>query len=850
MRRRLLGVALAGVLGLSGLAVPQAASAAPLVGDIVRVSTSAGGLQADKGTRSDDPYYAVPPNWPALSADGTKVAFSSLATNLSTRDSDEGADVFVKDLTTGAITLASVQEGTGDAPVDYARDERTVGLSADGTKVVFDSRAQGLAGEPEDEEEIDVFVKDLTTGEVQLVSTGKAAGYRPTISADGTKVVYETPRSDGEPGAVVRVKDLVSQKTVTASTNAKGEAPNLPVFAPVLSGDGTKLAFSSAASNLIPGETAQVPGVFVKDLATGKVVRASAPSAQPERPYWLSLSDDGSKVAYVAHSTAGVRGTTSRNSDVYVSDLSAGTFVNASAAADGKRANANSYYLALSGDGSTVAFASAATDVVPGDRNATSDVFVRDLGTGVVSRASVPAGSGESDGRSIFPALSGDGSRVAFTSGASNLVAGDTNGVDDVFVRTVPADDRAEVSAVAGTLSTTVGRASLSSAGAQADAQSSGPPSVSANGRLVAFVSSATNLVPKDTNKVADVFVKDLTTGAVRRVSTTAKGAQLAKASSAPSISADGTRLAFVSAAPVVPGDTNGKADVFVKNLKTGALARVSVTKTGKQAKVGSARPALSGNGQVVAFVSWAKDATLSTHHDASPAVFVKDRRTGGLTALARNAELPAVSADGGTVAFVSDDPPKVAGYTTAAFDVLVRTLKTGKVVGVSKPYRGSKPRGDVFGRPSLSADGRVVAFGSSASNLVEGDTNDEVDVFVRNLDTGAITLASASTGGILSIGGGYDPVLSADGAKVAFLSDGPDLVANDDNFHVDVFVKTLKSGKVALASTSATGAQADRDCLTPALSGNGRKVAFLSPSAALVSGDTNKTSDVFVKAL
>jgi Tol biopolymer transport system component len=260
-------------------------------------------------------------------------------------------------------------------------------------------------------------------------------------------------------------------------------------------------------------------------------------------------------VAFESHATNLVPGDTNNAHDVFVRDREAGPIERVPLAADGGRANGESYSPSLSADGRFVAFESYATDLVPGDTNGQRDIFVRDRQAGTTERVSLTADGAQAGGNSTSLSLSADGRFVAFVSG-DNLVPGDTNGVTDVFVR----DRQAGVTE----------RVSVGAGGAQAD-EASSLPSLSADGRLVAFVSDAANLVPGDTNGQRDIFVRDRQAGTTERVSLTADGAQAGGAtgsssrSLSPSLSADGRFVTFDSvAANLVPGDTNNAPDVFV----------------------------------------------------------------------------------------------------------------------------------------------------------------------------------------------------------------------------------------------------------------------------------------------
>src|SRR6266550_2391417 len=184
---------------------------------------------------------------------------------------------------------------------------------------------------------------------------------------------------------------------------------------------------------------------------------------------------------------------------------------------------------------------------------------------------------------------------------------------------------------------------------------------------------------------------------------------------------------------------------------------------------------------------------------------------------------------------------------------MLALLLLPSASAGSGATFRVSVSTGGVQGNgrsfaPAISADGRFVAFSSAASSLVAGDTNGVDDVFVRDRQAGTTTRVSLAPGGAEANGGSYSPSISADGRYVAFLSDATNLVAGDTNSVRDVFVFDRQTGTTTRASVSSAGVQADVDSVTPVLSGNGRFVAFDSGADNLAFGDTNDTFDVFVK--
>jgi Tol biopolymer transport system component len=263
-----------------------------------------------------------------------------------------------------------------------------------------------------------------------------------------------------------------------------------------------------------------------------------------------SISADGRYVAFHSDASNLVPGDTNGTWDIFVHDRLTGQTTRVSVASDGTQGNNGSGDPSISADGRYVAFTSEASNLVPGDTNGTWDIFVHDRVTGQTTRVSVASDGSEGYGSSFSSSISADGRYVAFSSWASNLVPGDTNGWADVFVH-----DRV-------TGQTT--RVSVASDGTEGNHVSL-LPSISADGRYVAFSSWASNLVPGDTNEVQDIFVHDRLTGQTSRVSVASGGTEGNGASEFPSISADGRYVAFYSAASnLVPGDTNGTWDIFV----------------------------------------------------------------------------------------------------------------------------------------------------------------------------------------------------------------------------------------------------------------------------------------------
>ena len=292
--------------------------------------------------------------------------------------------------------------------------------------------------------------------------------------------------------------------------------------------------------------------------------------------------------------------------------------------------------------------------------------------------------------------------------------------------------------------------------------------------------------------------------GTTERASVTGNGGQANSDSSFASISADGRFVAFGSFADnLVPGDTNFTSDVFVRDRLNGTTQRVSVSSAGAEGNSASDRNAISADGRFVAFQSFAFNLTPGDTDDAAVDIFLRDRQTGttegvslvpaGSSGLVQHSTSPAISPDGQFVAFDSSESNLVPGDANGRRDIFVRDRQTGTIelISVTSGVQGDD---DSF-TPSLSADGRFIAFSSVAENLVAGDANFDNDIFVRDRLAGTTERASVSTSGAQTgfEEGSFTPSISADGQVIAFFSEGA-LVPEDPGFSVDVYVHDERS--------------------------------------------------------
>lgn len=408
--------------------------------------------------------------------------------------------------------------------------------------------------------------------------------------------------------------------------------------------------------------------------------------------------------------------------------------------------------------------------------------------TGLVSTAADGTG-GDSDSGS--PQVSANGRYIAFESWSANLVPGDTNGVNDIFVK----DRRTGA----------VERVDVASDGTQADV----PPtafSISGNGRYVAFDSLDGDLVPGDTPDSEDIFLRDRRTG--RTEPLIGPGPE-GSFTYAPSLSADGRFVAFTSSrSDLVPGDTNGESDAFVHDRWTKTTRRVSVATDGTEGRGRSTSEAISADGTRIAFTSarrlgtGAEEPATDHKRPRSRYFYVHDTRTGRTTPGVVDLdgeETPlngdvGLSPDGRHALFSSAYANLVPGDTNGARDHFARDLTTGVIRRLSLAHDGSEPNDDCgTGRPHLSADNRYAVFTSTASNLVPGDTNGAADAFLRDLRTGEVRRVDVADDGTQSNGGAGFLGTDASGRTVSFDSAADNLVPGDTNGHTDVFVRVLR---------------------------------------------------------
>ena len=385
---------------------------------------------------------------PAVSTDGRYVAFVSSADNLlggePSADPNHLDDVFLVDTQAGAIRLVSKQPGTG-VPANGA--STGVDISGDGRYVAFSSDASNLVASDTNETS-DVFRYDAQTGAIDLASRkgltgaqGNKGSDTPSISKDGSLVAFMSRatnlvNNDSNNTVDVFVRDVVASTTTRASTDSKGKQSNGDAFEAQIAPNGSVVAWSTTATNLVNSDPSRTRDVYVKVLDSGKTSIASVRSDEVRGTSDSTLEDLSSSGRYVLMQSysALVKNDTNNTGDVFLRDRTGGTTVRVSR--DGsEQANDQSYGGAISDDGAWVVFQTWSTNLVPGpDGNGLlPDVLQYRVSNGDLTRISADTEGGWLDHASSSSAMSGDGLRICYVSAATDAVAGDTNDLDDVF---------------------------------------------------------------------------------------------------------------------------------------------------------------------------------------------------------------------------------------------------------------------------------------------------------------------------------------------------------------------------------------------------------------------------------
>ncbi len=683
----------------------------------------------------------------------------------------------------GPVQIVSTMDATAPASASANGDSGLPIISHDGRFVLFASSANDLPVITNSPTlvasvvpRLNVFLRDRTNATTLLVSagiSGTGGGNGDSLpagmSTNGAYVLFESNASDlveddTNSSTDVFIREIAAATTVLVSAGTNGGVGNGGSRSATMTPDGRYVAFVSAANNLVPDDTNGIPDVFLRDLQTQTTtlvsVGARTANRSSESP---QITPDGRYVVYYSSAIGLLPGTTNYG-DIYVRDTLAGTTIWASSYARTalqlfqNKPNAISFGHMISDDGQFVAYEVGQTT------NTFSGIVLRfNLGSGatdvISTNAARPATTVED---TVNPVMTPDGRFIVFV---VNVGAGVVN---NTLIQLWDAQTGTN-------LLVSVGLDGAAPTNAICDW-----PAITPDGRFVAFMSSATNLVTNALAGEYHLFLRDMQTGVTSLLDTDTNGAGLEDGAMAvPRLSGDGRLTAFaVPDGSRVAGDINRNGDVFVRHTALNVTELIS-----------------------------ARDADLASVTPNGPSL------------------LPALSwsGDGRYVVFVSDAENLFPNDTNGFRDVLVRDLLTGTNILISVDSNGISPANGWSFEPVISPDGRYVAFTSSADNIVPGDTNAAFDVFVRDLQTGRTVLASANMNGFGANRASSSPALSTDGHAVLLHSFASDLAVGSFGTTADnVFWRDLVANVTYAVSTNVTGPTSLAAAMTP----DGRYVA------------------------
>ena len=679
-----------------------------------------------------------------------------------------------------------------------------------------------------------ISVNNSGTGGTAVTETGLVS-----VSADGRYVVFTSAANDivsGDTGQIdVFLRDTLTNETKLVSTGVAGKG-NASAQQVEISADGKYIVFNSVSSNLVPNDTNGVADVFRYEVATGNIdlVSATAMARSNGNSGEASISSDGRYISFSSHATNLIAADAENGKDIYWRDMVTGELAVLTAAGySGEAINST-----ISGDGRFVTFESPMSNL-GGISNSINNIFQTDLYNNTMQRLTNFA----SDPGLLEPSVSSDGKFVVFQTAAVIMsdAGPDALGKSDVFMLDVQAGQYKLIS--------------KNTSGGFANGDSYGGM-ITPDGRYVVYSSAANDMAANDTQG-EDVFVWDSTLNETRLLSRDETGAQSNGDSKAPSISADGKYVVFYSTATDLnAADTSPNTDVY----------RVSLNKA----------PTLTGD-LALTVAKGAKTILTSTElgytdpDDVSTVIKYAVSNLAAGTVLVDNVAATSFThADlvGGKVAFQHD-----GSNTSGSFDVAVddgnqdASTPTASLFNVRLSTAGPETQlvslnaagtaasgyseAPWVSPRSLSTDGRYVVFASSATDLVSGDTNGKEDVFLRDMVTGTTTLVSVGTG--VNDGDSDSARVSDDGKFVVFESDATNLVAGDTNGENDLFVRDLVAGTTTRVSVGYENGNNNQEAALGGTSGvisaDGTKVVFVT-SSSLAASDSNSSSDIYVRDL
>ncbi len=636
---------------------------------------------------------------------------------------------------------------------------------------------------------------------------------------------------------------LLSARNQVVSQPAGGDGGSV---SPILTPDGRFVLFTSSANDLVPGGNSYFSlNLYLRDRASNTTALVSAnyngTGGGNGSSFNGMVSTNGRWVVFQSDASDLASGDTNGTTDIFVRDVQTGSNILVSVATNGGWGDGASSDAAMTPDGRYVAFVSEADNLVPNDTNGIADVFVRDLVNQTTVLASVGAVKGPAQTVSWVvpsgpPVITPDGTRVAFFSAATNLVAGVPNtSAGEVYLRDLVANQTFWVS------SNALAVAHITPAGG--DHFLSYHPALSGDGTFVVFKTSAAT-----GQKPASILKFDSGANVLSLVASNCLPLMFGDDVYGPEISSEARFIAFAQSAPSSLRVSN--SIVFVRDTQLGSNIPVSIARDGSfQTNSESYTPVVSPDGRFVAFVSNATNFVanvisngfhLYVRDVVAGSTKLADAGTNGVGMLDQYGNAPSLTADGGLIAFASADGNFVANDQNHATDVFLRNMTNGASEMISLrdstivPLTGNGISSAA--QIAITPDGRWVVFASRASDLVANDFNQDQDIFVSDLTGGTISLESLGLNGTSAAGYSGTPLISSNGQIVVFFSTATNLVPNYTNQLGDIFLRDRVAGTNTLVSVSSDGITAGKGfSWAPAMSQDGRYVAFLSTAANLV---------------
>ena len=821
-----------------------------------------------------------------VSGNGRFIVFASQSDGLSTADNDEFQNVFLRDTQTGTTTLMSRSTGGEAANGDSSAPT----ISEDGTRVAFSSSASNL--DPADtDSQSDIFLHIVGSGSTELVSRrgafvggGASDGdsRAPSLSADGHEIAFVSNATnlndDDANGSVddvfLRQLDGIlgpSTALISRGDGDNGAQDTRVSNSPSVNAAGTKVAFTSAGKlHIDDTNPVGFADVYLRDVAANPdvtllITRADAGGDPVADNGGVEPSLAGNRVAFSSTATNLNTADTNSREDVHVRDYVANTTTLASRAngVGGDPGDQFSVHASLNGAGDRVLFETASANLADGAPGGFRAVHMRDLGLGTTTLVSRASGASGTPAGGDFAAISADGNHAAFSSEANGLSDADDNDFRQTFVRRVLTVETDLVSRPDGSdpFRSGVNAASLSDAGR----------ATSGDGRYVVFASGSDVLLPgSEDDDAAQVYRRDVVTGDTLLISRAAgaDGLPGTGSSSDATISADGSRVAFFSSSPnLASGDTGTGADVFVRDVAaaTTVLASRGNGPDGPAADAGGFGTAISGDGRRVAFATQAAglaDGDPDTNLDVllrdlpSATTTLVSRRDGPDGAKATGSSSPSIDFDGDRVTFETFSALDAAADGNGDGDAYVRDVGANTTRLVSRLNGNGPAANNQAGAADISADGTRIAFLSHASDIAPDDNNGASNAFVHDLNDGSTTLVSRADGPTGAVGNSAvgAPGLSADGTKLAFSSGASNLGVDNPDSRGLTYLRDLATGATQLVSRTdgAGGTPGYGSVARPQVNGNGDCIAFDTTAPGLAA-DTFAGTDhtqVYMRAV